>query len=662
MIITFLFLFIYIALVQTTAFTTESGSYTLQSPDGLIEVHIDITHAITWRMDYKNDPVIAPSAVSLKLYNGKHLGINPELVRTEIETVNEVIETSIYKKSEIVDHYNQLTLYFENDFGLIFRAYDEGMAYRFFTTIDEEITIEWEYADLNFSDDHNAFIPYVESREQDEYASSFESLYSYIRMSEFDDERFAYTPFLVELNETKKAAILEADLEDYPGRFIRINKETRRGFVSDYARYPLEEEQGGHNNLQAFVTKRADFIAKTDGNRKYPWRAVVVSTHDKQLLDNDMVYKLASPTRIDDISWIKPGQLAWDWWNDWNISRVDFRAGINTDTYKYYIDFASDNGIEYILLDEGWSQGTNLMKTIPEIDLEEIISYAEKRNVGVLLWAGWLPLDWNMEKVFSHYAEMGIKGFKIDFMDRDDQRVVNFYHRSARKAADHQLILNFHGSYKPTGLQRTYPNAITFEGVRGLEYHKWENVDMPRNNVTIPFIRMIAGPMDYTPGAMRNANRDNFRPVFSMPMSQGTRCHQLAMYIVYESPLAMLADNPTAYKREQESVDFITSVPTVFDHTVPLDGKAGEYVVMARRKDETWYVGAMTNWDPRELTIDFSFLPEGKYRAIIFKDGINADRDATDYVREESKVTRTDVFNIELSTGGGWAARLERVE
>jgi len=655
-----IFTFIGIFLFYPTALTSETR--TLQSPGETIELVIHIDDSIKWEVFHDNEPVIAPSAVSLKLYGGKHLGINPELGRTETETVNETIDTPIYKKSEIVDHYNQLTLYFEDDFGLIFRAYDDGAAYRFFTTIDEEITIEWEYADLNFTDDHHAFVPYVESREQDEYASSFESLYSYIKISEFDEGRFAYTPLLVELNDTKKAAVLEADLEDYAGRFLRINEETRQGFVSDYARYALEEEQGGHNDLQAFVTERADYIAVTEGNRKYPWRAIVVSTHDKQLLDNDMVYKLASPSRIDDISWIEPGQLAWDWWNDWNISRVDFRAGINTKTYKYYIDFASDNGIRYILLDEGWAQGTNLMKTIPDIDLEEIISHADERNVGVLLWAGWLPLDWDMEEVFTHYAAMGIRGFKIDFMDRDDQRVVNFYYRAARKAAERQLILNFHGSYKPTGLQRTYPNAITFEGVRGLEYHKWENEDMPRNNVEIPFIRMMAGPMDYTPGAMRNANRHNFHPVFSMPMSQGTRCHQLAMYIVYDSPLVMLADNPTAYKREKESVDFITSIPTVFDQTVPLDGKVGEYVVLARQNDDIWYVGAMTNWEPRELTIDFSFLPEGEYRAVIFEDGINADRDGTDYRRIERTVTNTDQLAVSLSPGGGWVTRLERVD
>jgi alpha-glucosidase len=646
---------------QSPASAHDDEPFILRSPDRVIEVHISVDSTISWMMSHENDIVIAPSTISMKLYDGTHLGKDAVLVKSVTETVNETFATPIYRKNLVVDRYNQLVLHFEDNFGLIFRAYNDGVAYRFFTAIDEPITVEWEYADLNFTEDFHAFIPYVESREQDAYASSFESHYSYIRLSEFDDSRFAFTPILVELNGGKKAAILEADLEDYPGRFLRINEKSRQGFISDYARYPLEEEQGGHNNLQAFVTKRADYIAKTDGNRTFPWRAVVVSTHDKQLLDNDMVYKLASPSRVVDISWIKPGQLAWDWWNDWNISGVDFRAGINTQTYKYYIDFASEYGIEYILLDEGWSDGINLMKTIPDINLEEIIAHATERNVGVILWAGWLPLDRDMDNVFMHYAAMGIKGFKIDFMDRDDQRVVNFYYRAARKAAENKLLVDFHGSYKPTGLQRTYPNAITFEGVLGLEYHKWEeNTDMPRNNVSIPFIRMMAGPMDYTPGAMRNANRYNFRAIHSMPMSQGTRCHQLAMYIVYDSPLVMLADNPTAFKREQESVDFITRVPTVFDRTVPLDGKVGEYVALARQKEDSWYVGVMTNWDPRQITLDFSFLPEGEYHAVIFMDGVNAHRDATDYRRIERTITHLDRLTVSLSTGGGWAARLDR--
>jgi alpha-glucosidase len=648
--------------INITVYSSETDTFLLRSPDGTILVQISIGSTISWTMMHENDTVANSSAISMKLYNGPHLGRDPKLIDTETATYNGTISTPIYRKKEIIDHYNQITLRFDNNYGLIFRAYNEGAAYRFFTTFADPITVEWEYADLNFTEDFNAFIPYVGSREDDIYATSFESHYKYIRLSEFDDSRLAFTPLLIELKNGKKAAILEADLESYPGRFLRINENTRRGLVSDYARYPLEEKQGGHNNLQAFVTERADYIARTEGNRTYPWRAIVISTHDKQLTDIDMVYKLAAPSRIEDISWIKPGQLSWDWWNDWNISRVDFRAGINTETYKYYIDFASENGIEYILLDEGWSESTNLMQTIPIIDLNEIISYATARNVNILLWGGWLPIDRDMENIFSHYARMGVKGFKIDFMDRDDQRMVDFYYRAARKAAEHKLLVDFHGAYKPTGLHRTYPNVITFEGVLGLEYHKWENEDMPRNNVSIPFIRMIAGPMDYTPGAMRNANRHNFRPIFSAPMSQGTRCHQLAMYIVYDSPLVMLADNPTQYKREQESVDFITSIPTTFDETFPLDGAVGEFVAIARRKGDSWYVGAMTNWDPRNIHVDFSFLPAGTYRADIFMDGINAERDGTDYKRIIRSISSDDRLDISLSAGGGWAARLTLID
>ncbi len=647
---------------QTSSSFQRNESFRIASPDGRLQVAVMVSDSIEWEIQHDGDTVLVPSLLSMQLYDGHYLGRSPVVVNSETLSVDRTLQTRIYKKAEVIDRYNELTLHFRNDYGLIFRAYDDGAAYRFFTSFEEPITVIWEHADLNFNDDYFAFIPYVGSREDDIYATSFESHYTHTQLSGFDDTRFAFTPLLVELKNGKKAAVLEADLEDYPGRFLRINAETRRGFVSDYARYPLQERQGGHNNLQAFATRRAHYIARTGGKRKFPWRAIAVSTHDKELLDNDMVYRLAATSRIEDDSWIKPGQLAWDWWNDWNISRVDFRAGINTETYFYYIDFASENGIAYILLDEGWSESNNLLQTVPAIDLEKIIAYADERNVGVLLWGGWLPIDRDMERIFSHYAAMGVKGFKIDFMDRDDQRMVDFYYRAARTAAEHRLLVNFHGAYKPTGLQRTYPNVITFEGVLGLEYHKWENEDMPRNNVSIPFIRMLAGPMDYTPGAMRNANRHIFRPVFSMPMSQGTRCHQLAMYIVYESPLAMLADNPTAYKREQESVDFITSVPTVFDETVALDGNVGEYAVLARRKDDAWYVGAMTNWESRELVLDFSFLPDGEYRAVIFSDGLNADRDATDYRREVRTITRNDRLSVFLSEGGGWAARLERME
>jgi alpha-glucosidase len=372
-----------------------------------------------------------------------------------------------------------------------------------------------------------------------------------------------------------------------------------------------------------------------------------------------MVFKLASPSRVNDVSWIHPGKVAWDWWNDWNISHVDFKAGINTPTYKYYIDFASANNIEYIVMDEGWSETNDIAKISPKVNLAEIVGYGKQKNVGVVLWATAYALMDRLDEVFAKYAAMGVKGFKIDFFDRDDQKMVAYTYEIARKAAEYKLMVDFHGMYKPTGLQKTYPNVIGFEGVRGMENVKWApNDDVPRYDVTLPYVRMMAGAMDYTPGAMRNSNKANFRPVNSMPMSQGTRCHQMAMYTVFEAPLGMLSDNPTAYQKEPDCTRFIANVPTVFDETVALDGKVGEYVSIARRKNDTWYVGAMTNWNARDVTIDFSFLDDGNYEAEIFKDGINADRDATDYKREVITVTRNTRQTVSLSNGGGWTARI----
>ncbi len=394
-----------------------------------------------------------------------------------------------------------------------------------------------------------------------------------------------------------------------------------------------------------------------------PWRVVVISKSDKELANNDMVQKLGAPCRLSDVSWIKPGKVAWDWWNDWNITHVDFRAGINTPTYKYYIDFAAANKISYIIIDEGWSADGDLLKIKPDLALQEIIDYGKQKNVGVILWATWFAVHNQMETAFAKYSAMGIKGFKIDFLDRDDEKMTSSTYAIAEKAAQYKLMVDYHGMYKPDGLQRTYPNVINFEGVKGMENVKWTpHDDVPRYDVTIPFIRMLAGPMDYTPGAMRNSIKANFHPLNSLPMSQGTRCHQLAMYVVFEAPLEMLADNPTVYMKEQESTDFIAGIPTTFDETVALDGKVGEYVALARRKNMTWYVGAMTNWDPRDLTLDLSFLPQGKYIVELFQDGINADRDATDYKRRMIPVSSGDKLSIHLSNGGGYAARIVPLE
>jgi alpha-glucosidase len=640
------------------SFGQKERSFDIESQEGSLRLHVETGSRVLWSLKHKGETIIAPSAVSLQLSDGKILGTDAVVKKTLVEGIKDYINAVNYRKALIPDEYNQLTITFKNDYGIIFRVYDDAVAYRFFTTKKGILTIKNEEAVFNFTGDHKAFVPYMwDYRDGKIFNCSFESLYTEHNISQFRKDSLAFLPLLVDVGGGKKAVILEADLEDYPGMFLDVNAE-RNGFKGVFAPYPLEEKKVGINYIPM---KRAGYIASTAGTRSFPWRIVAISQEDKELLDNDIVQKLASPSRLSDISWIVPGQVSWDWWNAMNVSHVDFRSGMNTDTYKYYIDFASSNKAKYIILDAGWSVDGDLTKVIHEIDLPGLVEYGRQKGVGVILWATWYETMNQMDVAFPFFSQMGIKGLKIDFIDRDDQKAVASLYEIARKAAGYQLMVDYHGVYKPTGLQRTYPNVVGNEGVKGMENVKWAREDVPRYDVTIPFIRMMAGPMDYTPGAMRNSTRKDFMPVNDNPMSQGTRCHQLAMYVIYEVPIQMLSDNPTVYMKEQECTDFITSVPTVFDQTVPLDGKVGEYAALARRKGDTWYVGCMTNWTPRDLELDFSFLVDGEYQAVILRDGINADKDATDYKKEVLKISHDTKLKIRLSEGGGWAARIEKM-
>jgi len=629
----------------------------VKSPNGKIDMALESGAKILWSVKHENTEVIAPSPISITLGGGVVLGNNTIVISAKNSKFSTSFATPFYKKKTVIDEYNQVIVNFKGEFGLILRAYNDGVAYRFFTSKKGQIIVESEEVNFNFSTDHKAFIPYVRDlRENDMYSSAFEIMYAEIPLSKFVKDSLAISPLLIDLGNGKKAAIIEAELEDYPGMFLTRNNQTQQGLKGAFAHYPKEERLGGFNKMNYMAAEREPYIAKTSGTRNFPWRAIIISESDKDLANNDMVQKLSAPSQITDVSWIKPGKVAWDWWNDWNISKVDFKSGINTETYKYYIDFASKNQIEYIVLDEGWSENTNMLKISPNMNIEELISYGKQKNVDIILWASWYAINQVLDDAFSHYSKMGVKGFKIDFIDRDDQKMVKSLYEIAKKAASYKLFIDYHGMYKPTGIQRTYPNILNFEGVKGLENAKWTpNDDMPRYETSIPFIRMLAGPMDYTPGAMRNATRADFRPSNSMPMSQGTRCHQLGMYVVYEAPLQMLADSPTAYMKEQESTTFISQIPTTFDETIALDGKVGEYVAIARRKGDKWYVGGLTNWSAREMQIDLSFLDKGNYSAEIFKDGINANKDATDYKRETVKVSNIDKLTVNMANGGGFA-------
>lgn len=652
-------------LINVMSFANKQ--FVIKAPDGQLQIDITVGHTIEYSVRHGSDLLINPSPISMTLTNGESWGIEPKFQGKSTRSVNQLIPASIYKRGEIKDEYNELILKFKGNYALVFRAYNEGMAYRFVSTSSKPFEVKSEQATFRFPSNSQSFIPYVKARKGSgidaQFFNSFENTYEHIALSQWDKERLAFLPLLVEGTNGKKVLITEADLLSYPGMYLH-NSDGSTELKGVFAPYPKEIEQGGHNRLQGVVKSREAYLAKYEKGTSFPWRIVIVSQKDRDLADSDLVYKLASPATFTDISWIKPGKVAWDWWNDWNIYGVDFRAGINNSTYKYYIDFASQHGIEYVILDEGWAVNlkADLMQVIPEIDLPGLARYAESKNVGLILWAGYLAFDRDMEKVCKHYSAMGIKGFKVDFMDRDDQAMVDFYRRAAETTAKYHLMLDLHGAYKPTGLNRTYPNVINFEGVHGLENMKWSpsSVDQVTYDVTIPFIRMAAGPFDYTQGAMRNATKTNYFPCNTEPMSQGTRCRQLAEYIVFESPLNMLCDNPSNYMEEKECLDFIASVPTVWDQTVSLDGEVAKYVTIARKKGSDWYVGALTNWDARTLDIDLSFLGEGSYRAIVFRDGVNADRAARDYVKEEITVPASKKLNMKLASGGGCVLKITK--
>ncbi|MBA9079197.1 glycoside hydrolase family 97 protein [Rufibacter quisquiliarum] len=660
-----------ILMVSVGLSASAQQQHTLLSPDGKITVTVDLKDKITYGVRHEADVVLAPSPISMKLAGGETLGTKPKLQKAQKTAVNQTIQAPVYKRAVINDQYNELVLTFKGDYRVIFRAYNDGVAYRFATSKKKDFVVEGEEATFHFPADQTAIVPYVKlekktstekkSSIESQFWNSFENTYIHSPLSKLDPKRLAFLPLAVEVTPKKKVVITEADLENYPGMFL-ANQNGGTSLKGVFAPYPKKVEQGGHNQLQLLVKERENFIAKAKGTRLFPWRTLVISSQDKELADSDMVYKLASPSRVKDVSWIKPGKVAWDWWNAWNIGGVDFKSGINNATYKHYIDFAAANKIQYVILDEGWAVKlqADLLKVIPEIDLKEIVSYARQKKVDIILWAGYHAFDRDMENVTRHYASMGVKGFKVDFMDRDDQQAVEFYNRAAEIGAKYKMLIDFHGAYKPTGLQRTYPNVINFEGVHGLEQMKWSDpdVDQVTYDVTMPYIRMLAGPIDYTQGAMRNATKANYRPVYSEPMSQGTRVRQLAMYVVYEAPLNMLADSPTNYMKEKESTAFISAVPEVWDNTVALDGKIGEHIAIARRKGNEWYVGALTNWDARDLELDLSFLGEGSFQAEVFKDGVNADKLASDYVHQTVEVPQNRKLKISMAPGGGYVCRI----
>lgn len=647
----------------------QARTYTVASPDGRLSISVDAGKTLTWSIAMDGTEVMRPSRIAVELADGRTLGEDAKVRRTRRSSVDTTFDTPLYHKTAVADRYNQLTLDMRGGYALQLRAYDDAAAYRVVLAQPDSVAILSETAEFGFAPESKAWVPLVNDLRDPSYpySFSFESYYDELPLGTLPTDTLAVTPLLVALDGGAKALVMEGALYDYPGMMLR-----HRGdgvFGSVHAPLPATDKVGGFNRLNLIPTSDAGCIARTAGTAALPWRAVAVVRDDAQLPDLDLAMRLAEPSRIRDTSWIRPGKVAWDWWNDWGLTGVDFPAGINTATYKHYIDFAARKGLEYVILDEGWATDNgDLLDINPDIDLPSIIDHADSKGVGIILWATWRQLKDDAPALMRRFADMGVKGFKVDFFDRDDQQVIASVADIAEAAADCRLLLDLHG-FRPVGLHRTYPNIVNYEGVKGLENYKWGRFGEPgqpdqlRYDATVPFIRMAAGPLDYTPGAMTNSTAASYRPSNDAPMSLGTRAHQVAMYVVYDGALQMLADSPTAYDREPACADFMAAIPTVFDETRVLAGSVGEYVAIARRKGDTWYIGALTDSNPRELSLDTSFLePSTAYEATVLRDGVNAAKHPSDHRIERMAVDAVSPMRVSLAPGGGFAAAVKPID
>ena len=651
------------ALLMIGGSQASAKDYTVASPNGMNVV--TVSDGLTISVSHNGQDVVSVKAGLRQTTPG------PSYLRRGIQTLSsppkiggarggltEQIESPFYRQKNFTVSYRQMDFRLKNGFGLQVRAYDEGVAYRFYTTNKKETIISDELADFCFPEDAKAWLAYS-TNDQKPFTMAFQNFYDETLLNQAQD-KYAFLPATIQSGDVK-VTILESDLRAYPGMFTKAEG---MHLKAAFAKYPKKMAYYPWRGM-SYVEETEDYIAKSTGARTYPWRVMAITEEDTEMPVNNLVYALAEPNQIGSTDWIKPGKVAWDWWNDWNLKGVDFEAGINTRTYQYYIDFAAKNHIPYVVLDEGWydSAKGDIMHPIPAIDLQGLIDYGKQRGVGIVLWTVFNVLDEHLVEANEQYTAMGIKGWKIDFMDRNDQTAVEMAERIAKACAANKLFVDYHGFYAPTGMSRTYPNILNYEGVFGMEEARWakKDTDMPKYDVTFPYIRMMAGQVDFTPGAMRNGTKDNWVECYQNPVSMGTRCHQLACYVVHDTPFTMLCDAPTNYEREQACVDLITSIPDTFDETRIIQGKLGSYIVTARRNGGDWYIGGQTNWDERDVELSLDILSSGEYEAAIVTDGINANHNAEDYRIEHRTLDASQTLKIKMASGGGFVVILKKI-
>lgn len=649
-----------IALFANT-FAQKSNLHTLRSPDGNIQINITAGAQLHYQVSYQQQILLDSCNIALYLKNGTILGKNVTIQKTTRRSVRDTITPIIKeKRAKIPDVFEELTLQCQGNYSLIFRAYNDGIAYRWVTNLKDSITILQE--DAIFRTPQNPLIYYtaVNPRsDADIFHTSFESPYQHALLDTLNEAAMIFTPTMLRQPCTPSLVITESDLLNYPGMFLQ-KQAGSTALKGTFAPYPKNIKVTEGEFPQQIVTERENYIARSVGKRVFPWRVIVIAPTDGDLVMNDLVYRLATPNQLKDTDWIQPGTSTEEWIIGSNIYNVPFEAGINTETYKYYIDFASRFGLEYVMLDAGWSDVKDLFKITAGMNMDTLAAYAKEKGVSLTLWTLSMTLDRQLDSAMTQFQKWGVKCIMTDFMDRDDQYMVNFYQRIAEATAKYKIMVMFHGAYKPAGLQRTYPHLITREGALGSEFNIWSDLVTPEHDLLLPFIRQLSGPMDYEPGILDNATAQTFRSIGTKVMTQGTRTHQLALFLAYESPLQMFSGNPSTGFQEPQFMELLGSLPTVWDETKVLQAQFSDYLVLARRHGKDWYLAALNDWTPYATTITLDFLEAGTYQATICKDGKNAHRYPSDYIIEEKTVQKGDRMGMRLAPGGGWVVRLRK--